>query len=117
VFLIKISMISFPVLGLSVQTLRGVVLGKVVNIEVDELGNEVARYYVSRKRLVSHLLHVEPDFIISRDQVVSVSVDKVIVIDLEIGETVDAGEALDAPSSNQHPVGVSPLSSTHQKST
>ncbi len=81
-------------MGLSVETQHGIHLGKIVNVEIDETAGKAVRFHVSNKPLVLQILHTDPGYLISREQVVSISDEKMVVVDLEVGETIDAGEEI-----------------------
>lgn len=68
--------------GLLVETKSGLVLGKIKSFEIDSETQSVLRYIVKSRNLISKLLSKEAnELIISRNQVVSIKGEKMIVED------------------------------------
>ncbi len=85
------------IIGLPVETQHGTPLGKVVDIEIDSTSSTVSHYLVSTVSFVKQLVSQESELRIAPSQVVSISQTKMVVVDLEAGQTIDAGEELGAP--------------------
>lgn len=83
------------IIGLPVETRHGVLLGKVVDFEVDAENSVVLKYRVAPASLVKQLVAPEPELLIAPEQVVTITAEKMVVVDLDAGEAVDAGEELE----------------------
>lgn len=86
---------SREIIGLPVETRRGTPLGKVTGIEIDVKNHAVQKYYVASRPSVKKILSHQADLEIAPSQVLSVSTDKMIVVDLETTDPVDAFDVLD----------------------
>jgi len=106
-------MITAHTIGLEVETQRGNMLGKIVDIEIDIESHAVVKYIVGPSSLVKQLVYSEEHLRIDPSEVISFTDKKMIVADLDAGETVDAGEELEAPGSITQKV--RGLTSTDQK--
>ncbi len=83
------------VLGLVVETARGVRVGRVVNIEIDIDTHTIINYYVKSSW---YLRPFRPLLIINKDQVVSITKDRMIVDDLEQKDPLPISRQSVAPS-------------------
>lgn len=82
-------------LGLPVETQHGTALGHVVFVEIDVEQHTVRHYGVSQGgmlRRLQQLQQKEPELLIAPTQVISITAEKMVVVDLTSGEPVDAGE-------------------------
>jgi sporulation protein YlmC with PRC-barrel domain len=84
-------------LNLPVYTQSGQHLGRICDFEFDPVAQAVVKYYVRSTGLIKELLHKE--LLINREQVVSISPEKMVVDD----GVIPAGEAKKAPSSEAVP--------------
>jgi len=89
-------------IGLSAETKSGLVLGKIKNFEVDSETQTISQYFVKGRGFISKLLsESDQQLIIHRNQVVSISEEKMIVEDnvVKEGEAVKLAQGVgqDAP--------------------
>lgn len=70
------------IIGLSVETETGDVLGKVCNFEIDIESHNIVNYHVKVDNLLKKF--TEPELIINVNQVISVSKNKMIVMGGEV---------------------------------
>ncbi len=93
-------------IGLPVETQHNVHVGKVIDIEIDVDRHSVLKYVVASGTVVQQLLKDQPRLFIDPTQVVSITAEKMIVVDLESGETVNAFEEIAEKSAAQTQRGV-----------
>ncbi len=95
-------------IGLAVETQHGTPLGHVVFVEIDVEQHVVRHYAVSQGgvlRRLQQLQQKESELLIAPEQVVSISAEKMVVVDLTTGEPVDASEQWEAaPAPASEPV-------------
>jgi len=76
-------------IGLSVETKSGLLLGKIKSFEIDSETQTILQYVVKSRSLISKMLRErERELIIHRNQVISVNEEKMIVEDSAVKEGV-----------------------------
>ncbi|MBU1146175.1 PRC-barrel domain-containing protein [Patescibacteria group bacterium] len=79
-------------IGLPVQTKSGLLLGKIKSFEIESDSQNILKYFIKSRNLISKLLSEEvEEIIISRNQVISLDEEKMIVDDASIKELGGAG--------------------------
>jgi sporulation protein YlmC with PRC-barrel domain len=78
-------------IGLPVETKSGLLLGKIKSFEIDSETQNILRYTIKSRNLISKLLSEEAnELIIGRNQVVSINEKKMIVEDGAVKEVETA---------------------------
>jgi len=74
-------------IGLPVQTKSGLLLGKIRNFEIESETQNISRYVVKSRNIISKLLSEEiGEIIIGRNQVISIDEEKMVVDDASVKE-------------------------------
>lgn len=95
------ALIKKNLLGLPVFTRSGAALGKLMDVELDVEAHLVMSYHVRTSQLLPGFLSKQ--IVVGREQVVSITAEKIIVEDTIIKESSTArawGEGLAAPSAS-----------------
>lgn len=79
-------------IGLPVYTRSGQYLGKISDFEVEPTSQIIVKYYVKSKDIIKELLQKE--LLISKEQVISLTIQKMIVEDNIVMEPVTKKAAL-----------------------
>ncbi|MFH1426901.1 MAG: PRC-barrel domain-containing protein [Candidatus Kerfeldbacteria bacterium] len=97
---------EIKIVGLSVETKNGTMLGVVTNVDVDPETHLVTKYSVASSFFFGRCYSNRPALLIAPQQVLSITADRMVVEDMTVGETVDAGEEMQSP-------GVAPAQASH----
>lgn len=78
---------SKDLIGLSVETKSGLILGKIKNFEIDSETQMIFRYIIKSRNLISKFLsESDEQLIINKNQVVSINKEKMVVEDNVVKE-------------------------------
>lgn len=86
--------IPINIIGLAVETERGISVGKVIDVAVDKETHQVTTYFVASKPFLKKILNQKSSLCIAPAQVISLTFQKMIVSDLNTKEPIDAFEEL-----------------------
>ncbi len=89
-------------IGLPVETVSGISLGKLTDLEIDENSQMVKAYQVQTSRLLPGFL--SDNLLVGRDQVVSVSNKKIVVDDSMVKEKESVFRKASLPEAEASPL-------------